>query len=381
MDFAAHNEEVKRVRDAYAARKPIRVPIDFGLSMRYFIAHPAVNVNGVTWRTFSEDPEVMFDMYMRRHRFVRYNIPADWEMGPPEKEWPGPHVDFQNIYEAAWLGCEWHYIDDEGSPPDIWPIFKEHKERLYDTEIPDPLHGGLMGRTFEFWQYMDERRQNFEMDGKPVGKPSAPSGTDGIFTLACALRGPTEVCLDMYEDEKYYHDLMDFVMRAVRARIVAWRTFLGQPLKTQSYGYADDSIELLSPATYRRLVLPYHKRLFDDMSEGGPNSIHLCGHASHLFKTLRDELNIQAFDVGFPTDAARFRQELGPDVQLRGNIHPELLRQGPPEAIRAAVRELCQSGVMEGGRYILAEGNNVAPHTPVEHLRAMYEAGKEFGQY
>jgi hypothetical protein len=318
---------------------------------------------------------------MRRHHFVRYNVVADWEMGPPEKEWPGPHVDFQNIYEAVWLGCEWHYIEDGDSPPDVWPIFKEHKERLYDTEIPDPLHGGLMGRALEFYEYMDERRKNFEMEGKPVGKPSAPSGTDGLFTLACALRGPTEVCLDMYEDENYYHDLMDFVMRAVRARVRAWREYLGQPMQPQSVGFADDSIELLSPETYRRMVLPYHKQFFEEFSQGGPNSIHLCGRASQHFKTLRDELNIQAFDTGFPTDLGACRRELGPDVQLRGNIHPELLRQGPAEAIREAVRELCASGVMEGGRFIMCEGNNVAPHTPLENMRVMYEAGKEFGRY
>lgn len=381
MDFTAHNEEVRRLREAYNARKPYRVPIEFNLSMRYFIADPAINVDGVTWKQFSEDPEVMFGMYMRRHRWVRHNVLADWEMGTPEKEWPGAAVDFQNIYEAAWLGCEWHYLDEDDSPPDIWPMFKEHKELLYDTEIPDPLHGNLMGRVMEFYQYMEDKRRNFEMDGKPVAQTGVPRGTDGLFTLACAIRGATEVCLDMVEDENYYHDLMDFVMRAVRSRIHAWRGFLGVPLKDQNLGFADDSIELLSNGMYRRLVLPYHKQYFDEFSLGGPNSIHLCGRAGQHFKTLRDELNIQAFDTGFPSDLGRCRRELGPDVQLRGNIHPELLRQGPLPALRQGVIDLLQSGVMEGGRFIMCEGNNVAPHTPLEHMRHMYQVGREHGRY
>lgn len=380
MDFAAHNEEVRRLREAYTARRPYRVPVEFNLSMRYFIANPEVNTQGITWVEFSEDPDVMFDMYMRRHRWVRHNVVADWELGVPEKEWPGAAVDFQNIYEAAWLGCEWHYIDRD-NPPDVWPIFKEHKEKLYDTEIPDPLHGNLMGKVLEFYEHMEAKRQSFEMDGKPVGQTGVPRGTDGLFTLACALRGATEVCLDMYEDENYYHDLMDFVMRATRARIHAWREYLGVPLKDQQLGFADDSIELLSNDTYRRLVLPYHRQFFDEFSLGGPNSIHLCGRASHHFKTLRDELNIQAFDTGFPTDLAWCRRELGPDVQLRGNIHPELLRQGPLPALKEAVVSLLHSGVMEGGRFILCEGNNVAPHTPVENMAYMYEVAKEHGRY
>jgi len=381
MDFEAHNEEVRRVWESYHARKPFRVPIQFNLSMRYFIANPDVNVNGVTWKSFSEDPEVMFDMYMRRHRWVRYQVVADWEMGTPKDEWPGASVDFQNVYEASWLGCEWRYIDDADNPPDVWPIFKEHKERLYDTEIPDPIHGGLMGRALEFYQYMEEKRKNYVMDGKPVGRTTVPTGTDGNFTLACALRGPTEVCLDMYEDENYYHDLMDFVTRAIIRRMTAWREFMGMPVKTQHFGFADDSIQLLSPEAYRRFVLPYHKRLFEEFSLGGPNSIHLCGRASQHFKTLRDELNIQAFDTGFPSDLGACRRELGPDVQLRGNIHPELLRQGPREELKRAIIALLRSGVMEGGRFIMCEGNNVAPRTPVENMRYMYEVGKEYGKY
>ncbi|MHB0877374.1 MAG: uroporphyrinogen decarboxylase family protein [Anaerolineae bacterium] len=380
MDFSAHNEEVRRMREAYDARRPYRVPVEFNLSMRYFIAEPEVNTSGITWVEFSEDPDVMFDTYMRRHRWLRHNVLADWEMGAPEQEWPGASVDFQNIYEASWLGCDWHYIDRD-NPPDVWPVFKEHKEKLYDTAIPDPLHGNLMGRVLEFYEHMEHKRKSFEMDGKPVGQTGVPRGTDGLFTLACALRGATEVCLDMYEDEKYYHDLMDFVMRATRARILAWREYLGVPLKGQQLGFADDSIELLSNNTYRRLVLPYHKQFFDEFSLGGPNSIHLCGRASHHFKTLRDELNIQAFDTGFPTDLAWCRRELGPDVQLRGNIHPELLRQGPLPALKDAVVSLLQSGVMEGGRFVLCEGNNVAPHTPVENMRHMYEVGREYGRY
>ncbi|MGQ9553290.1 MAG: uroporphyrinogen decarboxylase family protein [Anaerolineae bacterium] len=381
MDFVAHNEEVRRLRTAYEARQPYRVPIEFNLSMRYFIADPQINVNGITWKDFSEDPEVMFQMYMRRHRFVRYHVVADWEMGPPEKEWPGAAVDFQNIYEAVWLGCQWHYLDDADSPPDVWPMFKEHKEKLYESEIPDPLNGGLMGRMREYYEFMEDRRKNYLLEGKPVGPTSVPRGTDGLFTLACALRGATEICLDMYEDEDYYHDLMEFILKATIARMRAWRHYTGYPLREQSFAFADDSIELLSNQTYRRFVLPYHKRLFAEFSLGGPNSVHLCGRASQHFKTLRDELNIQAFDTGFPSDLGRCRRELGPDVQLRGNIHPELLREGPAAAIRQAVKELCQSGVMEGGRFIMCEGNNVAPHTPLEHMRVMYEAGKEYGKY
>lgn len=36
---------------------------------------------------------------------------------------------------------------------------------------------------------------------------------------------------------------------------------------------------------------------------------------------------------------------------------------------------------MEGKRFVLREGNNLAPCTPIEYIRAMDEAGKKFGYY
>jgi len=80
-------------------------------------------------------------------------------------------------------------------------------------------------------------------------------------------------------------------------------------------------------------------------------------------------------------DHGRLRRELGPEVQIGGGPTVMLLKSGPVEAIRAEVRRICGSGVMEGGRFILIAANNMAPETPLEHVTAMYEAAKEFGKY
>ena len=39
-----------------------------------------------------------------------------------------------------------------------------------------------------------------------------------------------------------------------------------------------------------------------------------------------------------------------------------------------------QSGILEGGLFTLREGNNMAPGTPAENMRALYDAGREFGR-
>src|SRR5581483_2935932 len=38
-------------------------------------------------------------------------------------------------------------------------------------------------------------------------------------------------------------------------------------------------------------------------------------------------------------------------------------------------RRILQSGVLEGGLFILREGNNLAPGTPLENIEAMYPTG------
>lgn len=35
---------------------------------------------------------------------------------------------------------------------------------------------------------------------------------------------------------------------------------------------------------------------------------------------------------------------------------------------------------MEGGQFVLREGNNLAPGTPLENTEALYHAGRQFGR-
>ena len=63
---------------------------------------------------------------------------------------------------------------------------------------------------------------------------------------------------------------------------------------------------------------------------------------------------------------------------------PSILRPlgtATPAEVKANCREILGSGVTEGGKFILREGNNLAPGTPEENVAAMYEAAKEYGTY
>ena len=379
LDIEGHNREVAHLWAEFDAGRPQRVPCVFNIGGHFWMLTPWTNARGYTFEQYFHDPAVHWQMQLEKRRWTREQPIQDAELGLPE-QWHGLTPDFQNTYEAEWLGCR--LVFHEGEVPDSLPMLRERKGDLASMSPPDPLHDRVQGRAQEFYQYFEERRLREEFVDRPVGKSHlSGAGTDGPFTVACNLRGTTEFCLDLYEDPRYARELLEFVTKATIVRIKAVMEFNGTEYPQQGWGFADDSIMLLSEAQYREFVLPHHKRLVDTFSTGGPNSIHLCGSVQRLLPVLQKELSVQDFDLGFPVDLGQVRKDLGPGALLRGNLHPRLLRDGPASLIQGKTAEILRSGVMAGRKYIFCEGNNVAPRTPVEHMQAAYEAVKSVGVY
>jgi uroporphyrinogen-III decarboxylase len=246
--------------------------------------------------------------------------------------------------------------------------------------IPDPF-SGLLARGRDYWEHFKARAAKETYFGLPIQVGVPMCGTDGPLTVACNLFSAEFVCEAMADDPERLDRLMDFVTDAIILRMKAWRKLADIPVpQEQGFGFADDSIAMISTAMYREHVLPYHRRLVDALSGPGPRGIHLCGDSTRHFRTLRDELNIQTFDTGFPIDFAALRRDLGPKVHIQGGPHVHFLMQATPAEVREEVRRILQSGILEGGFFVLREGNNLAPGTPLENTETLYHAGREFGQ-
>lgn len=379
MDFKKHNEEVKRVWGAFHAGKPIRVPMVIGCNIRMVLLNPALNKRKVTFKEYSENPDVMLLNQLEFIKWYRTTVPQDAEMGIPEDGF-NIHVDFQNYYEAAWFGCEVHYR--EGQVPDTEPMLGgDKKNLLFDRGMPEPL-GGLMKKGIQYYEYFKKKQKdNYLFEGKPIKGVGLPGlGTDGVLTTALNLRG-CEILTDFYEDPEYVRKLFAYINQATIKRIKALRKYLGEPEKSKGLGFADDSIANISTDMYKEFVLPFHKELIKELSSGGKNSIHLCGDATRHFKTIKDEINVYQFDTGFPVDFGWLRKELGEDVTINGGPNINLLLLSDAETVKAEAKRILQSGITKGGKFIIREGNNLAPRTPIKNVAAMYETVKEFGKY
>jgi hypothetical protein len=386
VDLASHNEEAQAVWVAYRAGRPLRVPVTLCADTRFFILNEELNPGErMSFQDYSEDPLTMMDFQLRAAEWRALHIAphCDDPAGLPEK-FPVT-VDLQRYFDAGFFGATVEYR--AGQTPDTRPILAgDNKNRLFDQGLPDPLIGGIFAKAHRFHEGMSKRIQaGFTYMGRPVEfDPAAPLssllGTDGPLTVATNLRG-TELYADFYSDPGYVHQLLDFIAEGTIARIRAQRRFFGLPEKSDAWGSADDAIQMISTEMVREFVVPVQRKLKEALSTASHISIHLCGNSTRHFKLLRDELGIYSFDTGFPVDFAWLRRELGPEVEIVGGPRVTLLHDGMPEQVMAETRRILGSGIMDGGRFILREANDLAPGTPLENLAAMYETARTHGQY
>jgi len=380
-DFTAHNEMSRALHTAFAGNSHPRVPVRLNTNPRMLMLDPAYNRKGLSYKDYMTDPDVMGQCILEWLYWTRFLLPGDQEKGLPDA-WQ-VHVDFQNFYDAAWLGGEVVFEDDQ--IPYAKPLLNDDNKRmLFDRGIPDPFEGEWASRGLRFSEYFEKKSaQDWAFLGRPVEPARIVSfmATDGPFTTAATLRGATDLCMDMLLDPGYVHELLEYLTDALIARMKAWRAFLGWPTEAPEWMTADDSVEMLSVEQYREFVLPRHRRLYEAICPNGTRGVHLCGNAQRLFPVLRQELNVTSFDTGFPVDFALFRKEMGPDVLISGGPRAPLFVEADPASLLRETERILQSGILEGGRFILQEGNNLPPRAPLGHCEAFYKLAVEQGVF
>jgi len=376
--IAKHNEEAQAVWEAFRAGKPIRPPVHLGTATQFFIFNDDLNPGeAVTFESYSTDAQTMLDFQLRSQAWRAEKIApyCDDPIGLPEEFLV--RVDLQNYDEAAYFGAPVVFTPNQ--VPDTKPIFDgERKNAFQDLGLPDPLEGGWYAKAHRIFDEMSERiHKKPTCLERPIRMTPFGIWTSGPFTLAIALRGG-DFLTDLYEDPQYAHDLLDYIVEGTIQRVLAHLCFFGLPAPANDMFFADDAIQMISPKMFKEFVLPAYRKLKSGVTTAERVKVHLCGDATRHFKTLRDEIGVYEFETGFPVDFGKLRRELGPAVLIHGGPNIMLLLNGTPEAVCEETRRILKSGICDGGRFVLREGNNLAPRTPFANLEAMYEAARSF---
>jgi hypothetical protein len=143
----------------------------------------------------------------------------------------------------------------------------------------------------------------------------------------------------------------------------------------------------ISPAAYRDLFQPFHKRLNDWVHEHTcwKTFIHSCGSVVPLI----EDFIAAGFDILNPLQCSaanmqprELKQRFGDRITLWGGgvDTQRTLPFGTPDDVRREVRERI-AAFGPGGGFVFNPVHNVQPLTPVENLLAMVETLREYGSY
>lgn len=287
-----------------------------------------------------------------------------------------------NYYIAEGMGLE---TRKEG---DLLPsvrkrVVSSFREAAQTLKVPDPYTDGRMPVYLDALDYLNSR----------LDKKVALRGTGtGMFSLLSHLYGLENFLMDvgemmlgveeedgeMLEQEKYFLEAMEIctetLVRFTTAELEAGAdvVHLGDSL---------GSLNVISPAVYRRYVWPFLKKYFDRMrpvleQHHAYGLLHICGDNSRVLEEYV-ATGADIYELDYKMDVKKTKERVRGRLTLLGNINPADLVQLPPEEITALCQKIIGEGA-PGGKFILGTGCETGTITPPDNIHAMVRAGHAY---
>ena len=251
-------------------------------------------------------------------------------------------------------------------PDDGAPVLTEHlladPDALDTLRGRDPTIGGRMPLFFEA----------VERVSRAIGSEAFILATlRGPLVTASQLRGIEDALIDMIERPAAVDEVLAF------GTDVALQ--LGRPLLSTGahgllLGEATCSPNFISPALYRRLVQPHHRRLVAGLKEMGWRfvGLHVCGDIVPIIEDMI-ATGVDFLDVDYQVRADGAIELSRDRVALRGNLDPSsVFRFGTADQVRRETEALCASA--RGARWIMSSGCDIPPGSPAENVAAFVES-------
>jgi hypothetical protein len=305
------------------------------------------------------------DLAMRRALYERFGI------GEADAQ-PRPIIGSQHIAGGfvlpALLGVEIRFSQQEAA----WPVpINLTREKIQALRVPDIRTTWPMNRLIAD---MDALEKEF---GQVIGD----FNTAGVFNTALELRGQ-QLFMDLLDDEELVKHLFAVVAEteAALAGYVRARTGTSSVAVNRSIVNVDPRIhvegncsgQMISPAVYRKCLLPWHCFLAQRLA---PFGIHHCGDNLQLFAPAYAETGAVFYDVGWGSDVGRCSADL-PDAFLNLRLSPVRLLGGTAkEAWNDALAVLRAAGRdSQVGLCCI----NMDYGTPDDNIQAIFTAAREF---
>ena len=139
----------------------------------------------------------------------------------------------------------------------------------------------------------------------------------------------------------------------------------------------------MSPAMYRELVMPHHKRLCDAAHAKGCEVIyHGCGNNNQIVPDLIDAGVdcLQPLEVKAGMDIRQLKKDYGDRLSFMGNIDARLYQANDKDALARELEEKI-SIAKQGGGYVYHSDHSVPPGTDLDTYKFVLQCADEYGTY
>ena len=351
-----------------------RVPVQFCLEPRYYTPIFKLEYNEIF-----KDPETQFGLLLEFAKYQIEHIPSDSFCQEPTV-WVHPYFD--NVAGASACGgnVQWPY----DQTPQAYPPSIATMDQMDAFEMPE-LDAGLFGTKIEWWHIFNDLTKEAEVtfNGKPGRVMVSPLSINhlGPFMIAIDLVGMDFYWWILEEPERCHRFLGKLATYLSEAELNVRKI---DPRPRPSYMIAEDSSTVMSAEAFKEFTIPYTKVMYDRCGTGAGialgRGMHMCGPSTHLHELLIDDLKITSFDIfGYQVPPETVAKNMGGKTLLWGNINPMLMLNGTREEVKKAAMEALEAIAPCGG-FLLGDGANVCPHTPLENLAALTEASIEYSK-
>jgi uroporphyrinogen decarboxylase len=131
----------------------------------------------------------------------------------------------------------------------------------------------------------------------------------------------------------------------------------------------DSWVGCMSPSDYKEFVLPYSKKVIEEVDKKVP-LIHFTTSSSALLEGIK-QAGGDVIGVDWRVDLGETWNRLGYDVAIQGNLDPVVLL-GPRDRMEKEVKRILDKVRGRPG-HIFNLGHGILPNTPIDHAVALVE--------
>jgi len=241
-------------------------------------------------------------------------------------------------------------------------------------------------RNFDWPDYLDETYHDLRRKAEKLYRETDRLMVGNlwvhIFAAGQSLRGFGNFMMDLIADQKLAHCLMENLMKVYMERVSRYAEALSGYVQVIEVN-DDLGTQLgpqLNPDLYRKMIKPYHKRLWGYIKEktGCYLLLHSCGSVYDFIPDFI-EMGIDALNPvqvsARNMDTARLKREFGSRISFWGGgcDTQRVLPFGTPEQVKEEVKRRVDD-LAPGGGFVFTQVHNIQPDVPPENIMAMYEA-------